>query len=573
MNRASIARILEHTLDFLEHDTPVLAPSADFTGLEQRAETLLEKARHPGEILHVGILGGTGVGKSTLINALAGEEVSSSSDRRPHTDKAVLYRHRAAPGMPEEISHLLRDPDALHDSEQVKYMLLLDLPDFDSVNLEHHRTVNEILPWLDCVIWVASPEKYADEVFYRLVRETRINRENFTFVLNKADEFKQSGGADPHAGFKEILGDFTFRLKHDAGVEEPRVFILSAAEEFTGTDGDPILEEEFKRFRDFLMVRRNAKEIASVKTVNLVEETRGLLEELRAIVRPDDASKLVESLRLVDREAAEHEPDLALRFADQEERIGRLVYGMLLSADSSISPVSLAMRLIGRVRSTRPEGDESRIDEVIRELAKAMGRKKLHDLESTGARMDSELALALRDSGLLRSKTAPGSVLEEAVEKTASILRERVQVRKISMAKSLMRLRRFFQTLILLLPIPVFLLALAGGPRLDSLLNEPNLVHALGFAVSCLTSLFTSRGLDGLIVLLIFEVVLAFYLAGRRLKRIEKDSRRLAESAGDDLDEALRAADNRVRADRQETINRIADAVERFSTVNAQMVR
>jgi GTP-binding protein EngB required for normal cell division len=533
----------------------------------ERTEALLEKARRPGEVLLVGILGGTGVGKSTLINALAGERISSSSDRRPYTDKAVLYRHRAAPSLPEETAHLLRDPDALHENDQVKEMLLLDLPDFDGVKEEHHRIVDEILPWLDCIVWVASPEKYADEIFYRLVRETLINRENFTFVLNKADEVKQTGEADPNARFKELLGDFVFRLKHDAGVEDPRVFILSAAEEFDSGEGDPILREEFRRFREFLMVRRNAKEIASVKTVNLLEETSGLIDDLRAVVRPDDAGKLLETLRSIDREPVEQERGPDLMCSDQEERISEILCKILVGADFSVGPVRPAVKLIGRIGSTRPEVDEGRIEEVIGELAESMGRKRLHDLESGGARLGTELALALGDSGLLES-TEAAVILDEVVKETASALSERVRLKKTSMERSFVRVRRFMQRLVLFIPVPVFLLALSGGPGLDTLLKEPNVVHALAFTVSCLTGLFTARGLNGLIVLLIVEAALVFYLAGRRLKRIEKDARRLARSVVDDLDAALRAAEERIRADRRERVDRISHALARFPVVD-----
>ena len=44
--------------------------------------------------LTVGLLGGTGVGKSTLLNAIAGRTISRSGDRRPTTDRIVCYRHR-----------------------------------------------------------------------------------------------------------------------------------------------------------------------------------------------------------------------------------------------------------------------------------------------------------------------------------------------------------------------------------------------------------------------------------------------------------------------------------------------
>ena len=78
----------------------------------------------------MGILGGTGVGKSTLINALAESEISCPGDRRPFTDRAVLYRHKDARPDLEDLSHRLRDPDALHEIDSIRDLVLIDMPDF-----------------------------------------------------------------------------------------------------------------------------------------------------------------------------------------------------------------------------------------------------------------------------------------------------------------------------------------------------------------------------------------------------------------------------------------------------------
>ena len=45
--------------------------------------------------LVVGLLGGTGVGKSTLMNALAGAPIAATSHRRPHTEQVLIYHHAA----------------------------------------------------------------------------------------------------------------------------------------------------------------------------------------------------------------------------------------------------------------------------------------------------------------------------------------------------------------------------------------------------------------------------------------------------------------------------------------------
>jgi len=564
MDRKSIERALEQTVGFLEKDGPVLVAPRDRAEFLERTEMLLEKARHPGEVLYVGILGGTGVGKSTLINALAHETISSASDRRPFTDKAVVYRHADTPRGLDEIAELVREPDAVHQSDKVKNLVLLDLPDFDSYNEDHRRTANAILPWLDCVVWVASPEKYADDAFYRLIGETVINRDNFTFVLNKADELKIDGDPDPHSRFKEVLGDFIFRLKHEGGMEDPRIFILSADYQFQGTKEDPVLEREFSRFRDFLMARRNAKEIASVKTANLVGETLVLLKDIHAHVRPEEKIKLLDSIREIDDERVGDEAPPELRLMEGEQRLASLVYGLLRNADSSIGPVRLAMRLLGSSLSVDTKSSDNRLEEVFLEIAETLGRDRSREMEKFCARVDSELIRALGSRDPEEAEDAPKEVIATAFRLAATAFVENVEIQRKSMAGVSGRLMRLFQRLVLLAPVPVFIIKLAGLKRLDVWIHDPTVSGAFHLIIAFLTSLFGADGLTGLAVLLICQFLLTWYLAARRLKRLRKRSLRLARSAVRYIDDGLRWAEEAVRKARQDNVERIGQGVNRF---------
>ncbi|OPX41116.1 MAG: hypothetical protein B1H13_03780 [Desulfobacteraceae bacterium 4484_190.3] len=51
----------------------------------------------------MGLLGGTGVGKSSLMNALAGSEIAATSHRRQHTDSVLIYRYVKTP-FPSDLS-------------------------------------------------------------------------------------------------------------------------------------------------------------------------------------------------------------------------------------------------------------------------------------------------------------------------------------------------------------------------------------------------------------------------------------------------------------------------------------
>ena len=156
--------------------------------LRGKATDLSKKlASVEGGFLTVGLLGGTGVGKSTLMNALAGSEIASTSHRRPHTDDILIYRYVEATAVPNLTLAEIPWREITHQEKAIRQILLCDLPDFDSLVGEHSRRALDFMEHLDVLIWVTSPEKYADGRFYDLLEQVPKARQNFYFVLNKVD--------------------------------------------------------------------------------------------------------------------------------------------------------------------------------------------------------------------------------------------------------------------------------------------------------------------------------------------------------------------------------------------------
>jgi GTP-binding protein EngB required for normal cell division len=145
----------------------------------------------------VALAGATGSGKSSLFNALARLDLSPVGVRRPTTGMAhacvwgnlqganrlldwvgVLPRHRF-------IRESALDGD---DEAALRGLVLLDLPDFDSVERSHRLEVDRLLGLVDLVVWVVDPQKYADRVVHtRYLKEFRLHRDVTVVVLNQID--------------------------------------------------------------------------------------------------------------------------------------------------------------------------------------------------------------------------------------------------------------------------------------------------------------------------------------------------------------------------------------------------
>ena len=195
-----------------------------------RARRVLDDARRrlgfEGSAYVLALVGGTGVGKSSLLNALAGGVVSAASARRPTTGEPVAWVAKSAR---EETAPLLgwlevrevRD----HNQSAFQDVAILDLPDVDSTTPENRARVDELLPRVDAVVWVADPEKYRDAVLHDdYLRRWAPRLERQLVVLNKADRI----GADA-----ERLREHLATSLRAEGIENVGVAVTSATR-----DGD-----------------------------------------------------------------------------------------------------------------------------------------------------------------------------------------------------------------------------------------------------------------------------------------------------------------------------------------------
>jgi GTP-binding protein EngB required for normal cell division len=194
----------------------------DVERLEALRDHVLERLDLGDGVTVVAVAGGTGVGKSALVNRLVSTEVVVEGVRRPTTDHAVAVASALDATTARLLDWLGIDdrrvvPAALPDG-----LVLVDLPDHDSV-ADAHRVISERLAArVDVLLVVVDPVKYARADLHEgALARLRAHAEVLTIVLNREDELDPDDVA-------RVRDDLHRRLADD-GLERARVVTTSAA--------------------------------------------------------------------------------------------------------------------------------------------------------------------------------------------------------------------------------------------------------------------------------------------------------------------------------------------------------
>ncbi len=336
--------------------------------LEDDAPTLSHLALdEPAQSMYlVGLIGGKEVGKSALVNALVGQEITDRTSHGPGTESVIAYAHedqvshlrelleREAPGQHRIVAHRIR-----HLSRQV----LLDLPDIDSHYVSHIELTRRMLRHMLFPIWIQSIEKYADRQPRELLARVAAGNspQNFIFCLNKADQLFAREGPD---AAEDLRRDFASRIAGALQLPHPpRVWLISAVH--PERYDLPELRSIFDEQRSHESVDRSRRHAVGRQGLSLAQwiDTQNLTQRLDALQRLETAAEAEVSARLalplVDRVIPRLVEDPAYRLAlgDQlmQKRIARwpivnilhVLLGPLLTLLRARLPVQQQLGLAG----------------------------------------------------------------------------------------------------------------------------------------------------------------------------------------------------------------------------------
>ncbi|SNT52900.1 50S ribosome-binding GTPase [Streptosporangium subroseum] len=200
----------------------------------------------------VALAGATGSGKSSLFNLLSGTSLATVGVTRPTTSiaQAALWegtgagslldwleipRRHEVSDVPPAIAPRTRNGGqagiasrsaigetgiasrpaagemvgAIDPSDgEAAGLILLDLPDHDSIELSHRLEVDRLVELVDLLVWVLDPQKYADGVVHeRYLRPLARHRDVMVVVLNQIDRLSPAAVERCLKDLRRLLDD------------------------------------------------------------------------------------------------------------------------------------------------------------------------------------------------------------------------------------------------------------------------------------------------------------------------------------------------------------------------------
>ena len=332
---ARIDELVERLDSWAEHPVP-WQPARDAQALIRRLLDRIDSLRLRLEApLVVAVFGGSGTGKSTLINALVGEDVTPGGRERPTTRRPQVITTPDLDleplGLPSDSIDVVRvDSSVLHD------VVLVDCPDPDTGEAEHDSgqldRLHEILPLCDVLLCTSTQQKY---------RSARVAE-----VLDVAATGCRVFFVQTHADVTtDIRDDWAKQLAED--FEDPELFLVDSLAALEQQRQGRRPGGDFARLEHLLTSRLAASARLQIRRANLID----LLDDALRESRNDYDSAWPDVVTLEEALQQQHERlvgSLATRLSEELEASHYLWERRLVervTSDWGFSPFSSLLRL------------------------------------------------------------------------------------------------------------------------------------------------------------------------------------------------------------------------------------